>query len=650
MQPDQSTYVHRPVYGLPTSLLASEGRTVAVIALMTRQAGLNRELRRAMGSRAKASRDLGIRLEGKIPSPELNVLSYYLRAKTRFESFWIAAVCILEPHGAMGSRAYACAVDVQLLNAFEPNWPRLPLDEQALTESCPEWPRIKAQVEKANNIKSAKLPLGLFMLWPRIANELSRWTELDADRRLKLGHAVFALSSVGLTDWFIRQALEICPDLNAELGGLRTRPSEDPAQPAPIGDVDSADLADLSEQEETAVAQGHAGWDSLIQRLGELATELTERPTQEAVSELAALVGALEEHRATLPHRDQPVAQQLAARLAELMAHLRSLAGRDGLQWLDDDLMGQIDARWHLATHHRLEPEQVAELAEDAATAVHRTESAAAELASALVEVDRCRIAVADADALLERAKGFVEQAAGKRRRSEALKQHLDAEARQQAQQENLIDAASPFGEPFDYSADYRAMLECRTPLGPPRGEAPAPPPESAATTPSGTPADPAPGPVAVHEEQPEPDTTTVQVPPSEPDHFEALETAEAAAKVFQQEPWKPTAAPSPDQESAPPPVPAQQEPLAGEQPYSDAAGEACRPIWQLLSLREPALAFHAASWIASKNPVVKVPSPHLLAAVALESALMLPDGGIQSALSARFERLQPEDFSTQRV
>lgn len=648
MQPDQAPYVHRPVHGLPASLLAVEGRTFAVIALMTRQAGLNRERRRDMQSGVKIFRDLGDRLGGKIPKSEMNVLSYYLSPSERFGSFWYAAKCMLEPHGAMGSRAYSVAVDIQLLKAYEPNWLRLTLDEQALTQSCPEWPRIRSQVENAEDSKSGKLPLGLFMLWPRIADELSRWAELDAARRLKLAHAVFALSSVGWSDWFIKQAVEICPDLGSEIGGLIRRTSDVPAQPAPQGDADSTASADPPEQDEIAVLQRHEAWVSLIQRLGELATELTEHPTQEAVSELAALVGELEEHRATLPHRDQPVAQQLAARLAALMVHLRSLAGRDGFQWLDDDLIGQIEARWQLATHDRLEPEQIAELAEDAVAAVHRTESATTALASALVEVERSRIAVADADALLEKAKGFAEQAAGKRRRSEALKQHLEAEARQQAQQEKLIDAASPFGEPFDYSADYRALLEGRTSLGSPCDEAPAPSPEPAAATPSGTPADPAPAPVAVHEEQPEPDTATVQVSPPQADQIAATETAEAAAKVFQQELSKSTAALSTGQESAPAPVPAEQEPLTDEHPFNDAAGQACRPIWQLMSCGEPALAFHAARWIASKSPAVKVPAPDLLAAVALESALMLPDGGIQSALSARFERLQPEDFSAQ--
>jgi hypothetical protein len=601
-----------------------------------------------MQSGVKVFRDLGNRLGGKIPKSEMNVLSYYLSPDERFGNFWYAAKRMLESHGAIGSRAYSLAVDIQLLKAYEPNWLWLTLDEQALTASCPEWPRIRAQLENAEDSKTGKLPLGLFMLWPRIANELSRWAELDAARRLELARAVFALSSVGWSDWFIKQALEICPELGSELGGLIRRTTDVPAQPAPQGDAESADSADPSKQDKVAVLRQHEAWGCLVHRLGELATELTERPTQEAVSELAALVAQLEEHCATLPHRDQPVAQQLAARLAELMAHLRSLAGRDGFQWLDDDLIGQIEARWQLATHDRLETERIAELAEDAIAAVDRTESATAELSSALEEVERSRITVADADALLEESKGFAEQAAGKRRRSEALKQHLEAEARQQAQQEKLIDAASPFGEPFDYSADYRALLEGRTSLGILRDEASAPSPEKAAATPSGTPAAPAPAPVAVHEGQPEPDALAVQVSPPHTDQIAVPETAEAAANVFLQELSKPTAALSSGQESAAVPVPSEHDSLTDEHPYNDAAGQTCRPIWRLLSRGEPALAFHAARWIASKSPAVKVPSPDLLAAVALESALMLLDGGVQSALSVRFERLQPEDFSAE--
>jgi hypothetical protein len=66
IQLEKVLYQHRPVNGLPASLLAKEGRTFAAIALMMRQAGLNRERRREMQNGVKAFRDLGHRLGSKI--------------------------------------------------------------------------------------------------------------------------------------------------------------------------------------------------------------------------------------------------------------------------------------------------------------------------------------------------------------------------------------------------------------------------------------------------------------------------------------------------------------------------------------------------------------------------------------------------------
>lgn len=619
-----------------------------MIALMTRQAGLNRERRREMQSGVKVFRDLGDRLGGNIPKSEMNVLSYYLSPDERFGSFWYAAKRMIEPHGALGSRAYSIAVDIQLLKAYEPNWIQLALDEQALTAACPEWPRIRAVMENANDVKTGKQPLGLFMLWPRIAEELRRWPDLDDAARKRIAHAAFALSSVGWSDWFIRQALAICPELEAELGGLIRRSADVSMQPVPREDTERADAIGSPDGDDSDVLQAREAWTSLIQRLDALTVELKESPNQEAVSELTMLIVELEGHRTTLPMRAQSVARQLDARVEELIAHLRSLATRDALHWLDDDLIGQIEARWKLAAREQSEHEQIAGLAEDAAAAVKRTESATTELASALVDVERSHVVVADADALLAKSKGFAEQAAGKRKRSEALKQQLEAEARQQAQQEKLIDAASPFGEPFDYSADYRALLEGRALQESPRDDSPAPSLAPSAAMTSDAPADTPSASVPLPEEPPKPDPSTISVAPPQAHQSSALEPAETAAMAFKQQLFTPTDVALPTRESAPEPVVAAQEPLPDEQPYNDAAGQACRPIWQLLSCGQPALAFHAATWIAGETPVVKVPSPDLLAAVALEGALMLPDGGVQSALSARFERLQPEDFAAQ--
>lgn len=644
MESDEVPYRHRPVDGLPASLLEPDGRTFAVIALMTRQAGLNRDRRREMQSGVRVFRDLGSRLGGRIPKSEISVLSHYLSPDHRFGSFWYAVKHLLDPHGTLGSRAYSVAVDIQLLKAYEPEWLRLKLDEQALTEACAEWPRIRKRLEGIAGFKNGTRPLGLFMLWPRIADDLSRFAHLDAHRRRTVAHAAFALSSVGWSDWFIGEALRICPELDSELGYLLHRPVDGLETAVASGGTPSSDPRVTSTEGAMEEMQDRTEWDSLLQRLEGLSAELRERPTQEAVSELAALVQDLESHQATLPCRKQPASEQLGARLGELFVHLRSLAARDGFQWLDADLIAQIEARWRLAVRERVEAEQIEELAEDSVAAVQRTDAAAAELVSALEEVDSSRSSVKDADAALEKAKGFAEQAAGKRRRGEALKLQLEAEARQQAQQETLIDAASPFGEPFDYSCDYRACLDGPASLGAVDAAREHPSLVAEVSPPREAPA--APALAAEAQEQPGAVLEPTPLPDAEPPPLP--KAAEAAAQVFQQQPVGAAALPSPDQASADLPMPADQGPSADTQPYNDAAGQACRPIWQLLICGQPAMAFHAAGWIARASPEVKTPPPDLLAAVALESALMLPDAGVHAALSARFERLQPKDFDAQ--
>ena len=46
MHLEEIPYTHRPVVGLPKSLVQPEDQSIAAIALMTRQAGLNRKVRR----------------------------------------------------------------------------------------------------------------------------------------------------------------------------------------------------------------------------------------------------------------------------------------------------------------------------------------------------------------------------------------------------------------------------------------------------------------------------------------------------------------------------------------------------------------------------------------------------------------------------
>ncbi|MDA0576180.1 ATP-binding protein [Burkholderia gladioli] len=550
---------------------------------------------------------------------------------------------MLEPQGALGTRAYTLAVDIQLLKAYEPGWLTLTLDEKLLVDACAEWPRIKAKVERlATRSKAGRLPLGLFMLWPRIVDDLHRWDELDADKRLTIARATFAMSSVGFSDWFIREAVRVCPDLDSELGRLLVQPEDILAQKD--RDDDSGQDSAWTQLNKSDMVQDADAWPRFLRRLDDLSAELKEHPTQEAVAELAALVRDVESLCSTLPHREQPAAQQLGTHIEGLLDHLRSLSIREGFDWLDADLISHIEARWKLAAGERLGEEQIEALAGDAVAAVERSNVAAEDLVTALGEVARSRTAVADADALLEAAKGFVEQTAGKRKRAEALKRQLDAESEQQAEQERLIDAASPFGAPFDYSCDYRALLEGITfPAAACDSDRP-PPPEQDDAMPLPEQR------VLASQEEPQGNTTApAEILPTlgtaEPSFV--IEPAEAisSARQPQEVPQEP---PLPYDGGGASLQPADRKSIDDDQPYNDAAGEACRPIWQLLSRGQASMAFHAASWIGDESPGLTIPSPDLLAAVALEGALMLPDGGVQSAMSARFERLQPEVFAAQ--
>lgn len=653
MQGNDVPYVHRPVNGLPSSLLLPDGQTFAVIALMQRHAGLNRERRRELQSAVKTFRDLGNRLGSILPKSEINVLAYYLNPGERFGAFWYVVRRLLEHRGVVGSHAYAMAVDVQLLNAYEPDWLKLSLDETALVAACPEWPRIKDHLGEPLKEVYAGAPLGLFMLWPRLLADLGSWSGLGDAQRLKVGHAVFALSSVGFTDWFVSEALKHCPELESELGCLihrpgvhdevlesgSTAPSGEPAVDRPQ-DQDGVDAAPRAQRG----SDFKDGWEALLQRLRSLVTELSAHPTRDAVADVIALTRELEVYAPTLPPREQPLSVRFAESLGALIAHLRALANRDGFEWLEATFIEQIESRWQLALRVRSEPALQEELTADAVAALRRTESAVTAFEEACSAVTQSQLEVVEIERELLNAKGFAQQAAYKRKRTEARKKQLDAESTQQSRQEHLVDAASPFGEPFDYSQDYKALLAGspatvggteELELG--RVERSTPPTETAAGEPTDKlPASSPPGvPQETQGERPCPSASSAS-PGSAP--------AEEAAKVFEEE-SKPVSGTVPPVPSPPTAAPVADEAAA---PFNDAAGDVCRPIWRLVAMGQPALAYHASNWIATVNPGIKVPSPDLLSATALESDLLLPDGAIQTALGACLERLRPEDFAAE--
>ena len=158
MQSDKSPYEHLPTHGLPTSLIQLEGNTVAVVALMQRKAGLNRERRRELQSGAKTYGEIASSVQRAISKTDWNVLTYYLSAGERWGSFWHVVKSMLRRQSAAGTNSYAVAVDVQLLDAYDSEWFKLALDSDVLANACPEWPRMREALDTTTTSASQTRP------------------------------------------------------------------------------------------------------------------------------------------------------------------------------------------------------------------------------------------------------------------------------------------------------------------------------------------------------------------------------------------------------------------------------------------------------------------------------------------------------------
>jgi hypothetical protein len=612
MNTPENTYDHRPVDGLPASLLVPEGETIAVIVLMQRQAGLNRQRRKdlqkeLLKAKRKPTSDREIMADENfqgVSDTDRFVLKFFTDACYRFTNFWRGASSQWKP----GTQGYAVTVEVQLLKAYDPDWMSLLLDETSLVEDCREWSRIRERIEK--RFPAPNMPLNVFMLWPKILNDLKRWDDQDSDKRLRLQHAVFALSSIGWTDWFVNQAVVRCPEIEPEFASLKRSAGHGASDMSGNSDVANPDQVDDN-------------WAQLMQRLDMLVAELKTHPSREAVSDLVDVAAELNRLGAKLPQRIGSMTENFKERQREIMSLLKTLATRAEFEWLDATLIAQIDARWQLALRERSEPEQIEELADDAVAALGRSRTAAEEYTEATAVVKASRLAVQAAEQEEAGAKGFNAQKIARHRRSEAQKQNLADEDVQFSKKERLVDAASPFEAPFDYSSDYVAELDNS-----------ASPMDAAPTLLTGSGASEVAQAVSESE-----------APVSEEDSA-ILAQAPIGPIDAGNEGSEPSTIESDKEVVAVFPQSADEEHAEGIDDYNDAAGEVCRPIWHFLSTGQAALAFHAASWIEKCHPGLRMPPPDLLAAIPLAEELILPDGAIRAELDARFEKFAPEDFN----
>ena len=158
-----------------------------------------------------------------------------------------------------------------------------------------------------------------------------------------------------------------------------------------------------------------------------------------------------------------------------------------------------------------------------------------------------------------------------------------------------------------------------------------------AADSQSSSPATPVDAPAGIIE----PATPEVPVEPP-PECGEAISDAGASGSLQGD-----AAAPVVAAESAVSPVDVT-DPVRGLDPRFNAqAGSICAPIWQALRTGNVALAHHAATAINAIDPDVTLPSPALLAAVALGRRLQSPGGPIAEALRQKFAEIDRNEFET---
>lgn len=624
---DTSTTNHsprlRPLWGLPKSALRQEGETIMLIAVL-RPKGLNRDMRRRLAERTEYPEDTAAgHVLGEsskcLEEIDRRLLRRWANPFARRDYYWQAMK--VPQNGLLKhiAKDYLIAIDLLWLDAFAPDWKTKKLDEEALTTHCAVWTDIRTSLEERPSVVKAKRNFGVFMLWLDILEELNRWDVLGEERQAIIGRAVFALCSISLTDWFACEAIKICPSLSGEF----FLASEDVEHP------------DEHQQEPDNATRGHDGlWMGLLDRLDAIATELRNSPTQMTVVALQALAEEFGDAAHTLPKSLQPPLEQLREKVGTVLELCRRLAMNREFIWFDLALLNQIEARWELAAKDS--GADVAPLLDDANLAVERVEQAATSLRAANENRQSIEIGLGEKTSAIANAITVLTRRALERNKRQAEKDLLALAEQIETLQDRVLAAGSPFNATFDYETDYVSILHPVL--------APEPVPQStqemevseASVDPI---ASPKPEPIisAVPTEgywegcDPEPE---LPLPPVLGQHDDSPRFLADRANV-------PANTPPPVSDTAP--VTTSEDAV-----YNIQAGNECQPIWQLLASGRFATASQLTRAMSVQENAPRMPPQPLLETIAIADALMLPDGSLHDAVTARLQEFAEDWFQVQ--
>ena len=692
----EGTYEHKPLYGLPSSLLTKENKTIAVISLMQRKSALNRDMRRELVKKKKnhsrCERWLRRWFEIQVSNPEIALLSYYLDPNIRFFYFWRTAEKLYSGKGAAGPRSFSLAVDAQLLSAYDSQWHLLLLDEKALEETGLYFPEIREKIATLFPHDIKNMPLGVFMLWPRLLEDINKWEHLDQPRRTVVKQAVFSLSSIGLTDWFVRKALGIIPKLHDEYAFMIDKENESEPE-----EEKSFDIWESSE-----AISGEDEWrqqlSELLRRLNEVSQELHETPTKKVVAKLISLSADFECLSEKLPDDQENLAQLFESKLASLLEFCQGLQSDSAFDWLDGRLLNQIEARWIIARHSAQEDhEQFDRLVSDAELAKTRGVEATELFRHEVAEKITLEKEIAHKREQSSTAQSLIERRQADSRRTELQQKLLVLETALPTLQDDWLAAVSPYASPFDHMADYNVAQVSDDEVLPPSDTLDAPKKSTLQSVPQEIPGN-SDGALATPSEVLE--TSETETMPTEPDigadnkntfdvsvdlengmASEQLEQSDSVAEPLAEQAEgdevdldsAEDSNPSPKENQSDLQIDSVAEPLdkraawqefdldpvedstpSSKENQSDenqsdlhAAGMACRPVWWLLREAHLSLAYQDALALEDSNPALKkAPLTSLLACVALARHLTLPDSSVQETLSQYLAKLDPMAFS----
>lgn len=597
--------------GLPANLLGKDAQGFPRLFSMI--PGFNRDIRRWLATSLrslKRSRDR----KSKQSDTDAVIEIFSLPATRRFH-FW-KEVGDSPPSAGDWTHEHYLSVDFWLLREIEPDLDHLsPADDAAMRQSCPCWDSIRESMIAWSKKSKTVFDSRYFGLWPRLVNSMAGWRDLDEDARCRVVNGAFALSSIAGDPWFVEEAKRLCPAAETYFEGLK------PSARVPDGTEGAADEPDRMVSDDHGgsleATSSRGDWGALGTELRVFGSRLEQGDRDPSiVVDLDRLVGQFEGLKVTCPltgsERDQ-----LERQLDGLEAFLTEASEGAASGVLDRDRVELICARW------RRLAEDTGSCEEAGASLRAQLEQAQSDGRAAELRLHGARLALGEAEDAyraqqqVERAATGLEERRAARRQFAGIEEKLARLRREEeaAEEEFLTSVGAPEGTRTESAG--AGALEERASSGLDAAISAVPPGPSTETTI---------GDSALQRTK---------------DRLEETLAARVESGLTED-------AGNGGAQSVVPPRTIEEPTGSDSDPrFTPATGNTCAPIWQALRVGRVALAHHAAVAIRAIHPNLVLPSPSLLAALALSQRLQSPGGPIAEVLRDHFAQIDRNDFQT---